>query len=55
MKKAVTFYSDGVRLSGDVYFPEDLEPGDRRALAFYRGRGFAPAGEDILELILPQP
>lgn len=31
MKKAVTFYSDGVRLSGDVYFPEDLEPGDRRA------------------------
>jgi len=32
-----------------------VEPGDRQALAFYRGRGFAPAGEDILELILPQP
>ncbi|MGH3033368.1 MAG: GNAT family N-acetyltransferase [Gaiellaceae bacterium] len=32
-----------------------VEAGDRRALAFYQGRGFAPAGEDILELILPQP
>jgi GNAT superfamily N-acetyltransferase len=28
--------------------------GDRRAVAFYRGRGFVPAGEDLLELVLPQ-
>lgn len=28
---------------------------DRRASAFYRGRGFVPAGEDLLELVLPRP
>ena len=28
--------------------------GDRRALDFYLGRGFVRAGEDLLELILPQ-
>jgi GNAT superfamily N-acetyltransferase len=27
--------------------------GDRRATAFYRGRGFVPVGEDLLELVLP--
>ena len=27
---------------------------DRRATAFYRGRGFVPAGEDLLELVLPR-
>ena len=31
MKKAVTFYSEGVRLTGDVYYPADLGPGERRA------------------------
>lgn len=28
---------------------------DRRASAFYRGRGFVPAGADLLELVLPRP
>lgn len=28
---------------------------DRRASSFYRGRGFVEAGEDLLELVLPQP
>jgi len=28
--------------------------GDRRATEFYRGRGFVPAGEDLLELVLPR-
>jgi GNAT superfamily N-acetyltransferase len=28
---------------------------DRRASEFYRGRGFVEAGEDLLELVLPQP
>ncbi|HSE82458.1 MAG TPA: GNAT family N-acetyltransferase [Gaiellaceae bacterium] len=28
--------------------------GDRRALDFYLGRGFVRAGEDLLELVLPQ-
>jgi GNAT superfamily N-acetyltransferase len=27
--------------------------GDRRATEFYRGRGFVPAGDDLLELVLP--
>jgi dipeptidyl aminopeptidase/acylaminoacyl peptidase len=31
MKRPVTFYSEGVTLSGDVYLPDDLQPGDRRA------------------------
>jgi ribosomal protein S18 acetylase RimI-like enzyme len=31
-----------------------VESGNDRATAFYRGRGFAPAGSDLLELVLPQ-
>ena len=31
MKRAVQFYSEGVRLVGDVYLPDDLTPGERRA------------------------
>ena len=31
MKKAVSFYSEGVRLVGDVYYPDDLKPPERRA------------------------
>jgi dipeptidyl aminopeptidase/acylaminoacyl peptidase len=31
MKRPVTFYSEGVRLGGDVYLPDDLRPGERRA------------------------
>ncbi len=31
MKKAVSFYSEGVRLVGDVYYPDDLAPDERRA------------------------
>ena len=27
---------------------------DERALRFYRGRGFVPVAEDVLELVLPQ-
>lgn len=27
---------------------------DRRATDFYRGRGFVPAGEDLLEIVLPR-
>lgn len=27
---------------------------DRRALAFYRGRGFVQHGEDLVELVLPR-
>jgi fermentation-respiration switch protein FrsA (DUF1100 family) len=31
MKQPVAFYSEGVRLVGDVYYPDDLRPGERRA------------------------
>jgi len=31
MKRPVYFYSEGVRLAGDVYLPEDLRLGERRA------------------------
>jgi ribosomal protein S18 acetylase RimI-like enzyme len=31
-----------------------VEDGNERASAFYRRRGFAPAGPDLLELVLPQ-
>jgi|SRR5919108_2361790 GNAT superfamily N-acetyltransferase len=31
-----------------------VETGNERAENFYRGRGFIPAGEGLLELVLPQ-
>ena len=31
MKRPVSFYSEGFKLSGDVYTPEDLAPGEKRA------------------------
>jgi len=31
MKQPVTFYSEGLQLVGDVYYPEDLQPGETRA------------------------
>lgn len=31
MKTAVSFYSEGVRLVGDLYRPDDARPGERRA------------------------
>ena len=31
MKKAVSFYSEGVRLVGDIYYPDDMKASDKRA------------------------
>jgi hypothetical protein len=31
-----------------------VERGDDRAVTFYRDRGFTEAGDDLLELFLPQ-
>jgi GNAT superfamily N-acetyltransferase len=31
-----------------------VQRGDDRAVTFYRGRGFTEAGDDLLELLLPQ-
>jgi fermentation-respiration switch protein FrsA (DUF1100 family) len=30
MKKSVSFYSEGIKLDGDLYVPEDIGPGERR-------------------------
>jgi GNAT superfamily N-acetyltransferase len=39
---------------GAVTLQVVVEPADERAQTFYRGRGFTPVGEDLLELLLPQ-
>src|SRR4051812_21342967 len=31
MAKAVSFYSEGLRLAGDLFLPDDLRPGEKRA------------------------
>jgi hypothetical protein len=31
MKRAISFYSEGFKLDGDLYLPESLSPGERRA------------------------
>ncbi len=31
MKRAITFYSEGFKLQGDLYLPNDVAPGDRRS------------------------
>ena len=31
MAKPVSFYSEGVRLAGDLFLPDDLRPGEKRA------------------------
>lgn len=31
MKRPVTFYSEGCKLVGDVYYPDDIQPGETRA------------------------
>ena len=31
MQRAINFYSEGVRLVGDVYYPQDMQPGEKRA------------------------
>jgi len=31
MKRPVTFYSEGCKLVGDIYYPDGLRPGEKRA------------------------
>ena len=31
MRRAIEFYSEGFKLVGDIYSPEDLRAGERRA------------------------
>jgi ribosomal protein S18 acetylase RimI-like enzyme len=49
-------YAEGFAISEgaealEVVVAED----DARAVAFYRSRGFAAAGQDVFELVLPRP
>jgi GNAT superfamily N-acetyltransferase len=47
-------HAEGYAISqGAVALQVVCAPGDRRALEFYRGRGFVAVGEDLLELVLP--
>ncbi len=34
MKRPVEFYSEGLMLRGDIYTPDDMRPGDKRAAVF---------------------
>jgi GNAT superfamily N-acetyltransferase len=49
-------YAEGFAISEQaVSLQVVVSSDDRRASAFYRGRGFVDAGPDLLELVLPQP
>jgi GNAT superfamily N-acetyltransferase len=48
-------YAEGYAISQGARALQVVVEGDNpRAEVFYRGRGFVPVGEDLLELILPQ-
>ncbi len=48
-------YAEGYAISeGALALQVVVSGADRRALDFYRGRGFVPAGKDLLEIVLPQ-
>jgi uncharacterized protein len=49
--KPVTFFSDGVRLKGDLYVPEDLAPGEvRGAIVVCQGFATATGGKNFSAL-----
>ncbi len=48
-------WAEGYAIStGAVRLQVVVESGNDLAASFYRARGFVPAGEDLLELVLPQ-
>ena len=48
-------YAEGYAISrGARALQVVVESGNRRAESFYRGRGFTPIAQDLLELLLPQ-
>ena len=53
--KQLLEYAEGFAISqGASLLEVVVESDNRRAVAFYRGRGFAPAGGDLFQLVLPQ-
>lgn len=56
IERQLVEWAEGYAISsGAARLQVVVEPGNARALGFYRGRGFVPAGADLLELVLPQP
>jgi GNAT superfamily N-acetyltransferase len=48
-------YAEGYAISrGATTLRVVVSEEDERAVRFYRGRGFVPAGDDLLELVLPR-
>ena len=48
-------HAEGYAISeGALTLQVVVSDADRRATDFYRGRGFVPAGEDLLEIVLPR-
>jgi ribosomal protein S18 acetylase RimI-like enzyme len=48
-------YAEGYAISREAKTLQVVvEPDNARARQFYHGRGFVAAGEDVLELVLPQ-
>jgi GNAT superfamily N-acetyltransferase len=48
-------YAEGYAISeGALALQVVVSGSDRRALDFYRGRGFVPVADDLLEIVLPQ-
>jgi GNAT superfamily N-acetyltransferase len=48
-------YAEGYAISeGAQALQVVVSSSDRRALDFYRGRGFVPVAEDLLEIVLPR-
>jgi GNAT superfamily N-acetyltransferase len=48
-------YAEGYAISqGASTLQVVVEPENARARRFYQGRGFVPAGDDVVELVLPQ-
>ena len=53
--KQLLEWAEGYAISnGAARLEVVVERGNERAESFYRGRGFVPAGPDLLELVLPQ-
>jgi GNAT superfamily N-acetyltransferase len=48
-------YAEGYAISeGALTLQVVVESGDNRSVDFYRGRGFVPVAENLLEIVLPQ-
>ena len=47
-------FAEGYAIWQDARALQVVVESDDRALAFYRGRGFKPVADDLLELLLPQ-